>query len=172
MLGTKPVARIRIPRKALPKPKGCENCGEVCTEVYTFTHSNNGDTDVDVVSAGRLVIDAAAGIGSADVLETTVGSVDLDNSTSGNIGINESDALTVVRAVIAAGDGTLNIQTVDGDLTTTGSVSTTGAGTIDLLAGDSGSSDDDDLSIQGTVVTGTGKITLTSDRNDVTFTAG
>ncbi|MBI9104107.1 MAG: hypothetical protein JEY99_16950, partial [Spirochaetales bacterium] len=156
-----------------------------------------GDNYIDVASSGRLVIDAVTGIGSGGTftgLETTVASIDLDNTTSGNLFINETDTLTVIRAVIAAGGGDLAINVTNNDLDINGPVSTTtggdislatgdgtiniaaavataGTGTINMTAGDSGSSNDNDLNIQTTVNGGTGKITLTSDRNDVNFTA-
>ena len=61
---------------------------------------DGGDTGgADVIAGGRLVIDAVTGVGSGGALETTVASVDIDNATSGNIEISETNAITVFKAV-------------------------------------------------------------------------
>ena len=66
---------------------------------------DGGDTHVDVAAAsGRLVVDAVTGIGTANDIETTVASIDLDNSTSGDMSIDETDALTIIKAVQAEDD--------------------------------------------------------------------
>ena len=79
---------------------------------------DGGDTGgADVIAGGRLVIDAVTGVGSGGAIETTVASVDIDNATSGNIEISETDAITVFKAVqgtagnigIAAG-GTITVD--------------------------------------------------------------
>ncbi|TXT37697.1 MAG: hypothetical protein FD138_590, partial [Planctomycetota bacterium] len=128
-----------------------------------------GDIDVDVIAAsGRLVIDAATGIGSSgNGLETTVSSLDLDNATSGNIQINETNAVTVFDAQqatagnisIVAG-GTITVDDGAGAATV---ITAVGAGTISLDANGASS----DIVLTDGIQSATGSITLTAD-NDVT----
>tara|TARA_R110002072_G_scaffold145459_1_gene291873 strand:+ start:236 stop:20809 length:20574 start_codon:yes stop_codon:yes gene_type:complete len=121
-------------------------------------------------TAGRLVINAVTGIGAADTLETNVASLDVDNSTSGNIDILETDTVTVFDAQqatvgniqIIAG-GTL---TVDNGGVVANAVATTGAGSIVLSA----TGIDSNLVINDGVQSATGTILLTAD-NDVFFDA-
>ena len=131
-----------------------------------------GATTVEVVAAnGRLVIDAVTGVGAADGIETTIGSLDLDNATIGTVDINETDALTVVKAVQAT-DGNIAITTATGTLTldSAGSpanvVSTLLTGTIILDANGAAS----DIIVNDGISNATGIITLTAD-NDITFAA-
>ncbi|MHC4086334.1 MAG: beta strand repeat-containing protein [Planctomycetota bacterium] len=129
---------------------------------------DGGDLDVDVDAAnGRLVIDAATGVGNGDAIETEVTTVDIDNSTSGNIEIDETDALNINKIAQATAG---NIDVVaDGTITVVAAqsgVSAVGAGTVDLDADGTAS----DLVVNDGVSSGSGKITLEAD-NDVTFGA-
>ncbi|KAF0190302.1 MAG: acrosin, partial [Gammaproteobacteria bacterium] len=68
-----------------------------------------GDTDVDIIAnGGTVVINAVTGVGSANALETTIGTLDVDNSTSGNIGIVETDAITLAHVSNANGSVTVD----------------------------------------------------------------
>jgi filamentous hemagglutinin family protein len=132
---------------------------------------DGGDTYVDVVAtAGRLVIDAATGVGNGNALETTVGSLDVDNATSNDIQIAETDALTVVKAVQATA-GNINIVT-GGTLTADSAgapanvISTLLGGTITLDANGVAS----DIVVNDGISSAAGAIMLTAD-NDVTFAA-
>ncbi len=123
--------------------------------------------------AGPLALLAAAGIGSADALETTVSSVDLKNTTAGNIAVDQLASggnLNVDRAQ-QQGSGDVTIRTLDGSLNVTAGkpgVSAT-SGTILLEAQDAGASASDDLTINSSVTSTSGKIQLKSDARDVTF---
>ncbi|MGZ0167654.1 MAG: beta strand repeat-containing protein, partial [Planctomycetales bacterium] len=103
-------------------------------------------------------------------LETNVASLDVDNSTSGNINILETDEVTVFDAQQAiAGNiqviagGTL---TVDNGGAVANAVSTAGSGTITLTA----LGMDSDLVTNDGVLSDTGLILLTAD-NDISFEA-
>ena len=78
-----------------------------------------GDADTDLTAAaGGLDIDAVAGVGAGGngVLETEVASVDVVNTTSGNIGLLEADALTVAGLTQQA-SGDIDVGTAAGTLT-------------------------------------------------------
>jgi len=130
---------------------------------------DGGDTDVDVVAAsGRLVIDAAAGVGSANAIETTVDSIDIDNTTSGNIDINESDAISVIQ-IDQDGTGNVNLDAA-GTITVTAGTGlgiTATSGTVEVDANGVSS----DVAVNEVIVTTTGNINIFAD-NDVTFGAG
>ena len=132
---------------------------------------DGGDTGgADVITAGgRLVIDAVTGVGSGGALETTVASVDIDNATSGNIEISETDAITVFKAVqgtagnigIAAG-GTITVDNAGAG----NAIAAAGTGTVTLDANGAAS----DLLVNDGILSVNGAITLTAD-NDVIFEA-
>ena len=130
---------------------------------------DGGDTGgADVIAGGRLVIDAVTGVGSGGALETTVASVDIDNATSGNIEISETNAITVFKAVqgtagnigIAAG-GTITVDNAGGN-----AITVLGTGTVTLDANGAAS----DLLVNDGILSVNGAITLTAD-NDVIFQA-
>ncbi len=52
------------------------------------------DGTADII-CGNLIIDADAGVGDANILETTVSTIDLDNNTTGTVQITESNGLTI-----------------------------------------------------------------------------
>ncbi|MGZ0167411.1 MAG: beta strand repeat-containing protein, partial [Planctomycetales bacterium] len=121
-------------------------------------------------TAGRAVINAVTGVGSADALETNLASLDVDNSTSGDIKIAETDAVTIFDAqqatagnIIFTAGGTLTVD--DGDAVTN-AVSTAGDGTISLSA----TGIDSSLVINDGILSVTGDITATAD-NDVSIAA-
>ena len=121
-------------------------------------------------TAGRAVINAVTGVGSADALETNLASLDVDNSTSGNINIAETDAVTIFDAqqatagnIIITAEGTL---TVDNGGAVTNAVSTAGAGTISLSA----SGIDSNFAINDGILSDTGDITVIAD-NDISIAA-
>ena len=62
---------------------------------------DGGDTDIDVVAAGRLVISAATGVD----LDTNVGSIDITNLTSGAVNIDESNTLSIIAKLDNNGTG-------------------------------------------------------------------
>jgi len=131
---------------------------------------DGGDTGgADVITAGgRLVIDAVTGVGTGGALDTTVASVDIDNATSGNIEISETNAITVFKAVqgtagniaMTAG-GTITVDNAGGN-----AITVLGTGTVTLDANGAES----DLLVNDGILSVNGAITLTAD-NDVTFLA-
>ena len=144
--------------------------------------SDGAITDVLAGEGANIICDiatlnAATGVGSADDIDTNITTLDVINSTSGNINVTEiaaGGALNINQAAQQTA-GNINIQTEDGTLTVVvdqSGVTAVGAGTITLIAGDAGGSYADDLVINDTVTSATGKVTLTSSGNDVNFGAG
>jgi hypothetical protein len=124
---------------------------------------DGGDTHVDIVAAsGRLVIDGH-GIGpAANSIETTLDSIDLDNTVTGNVDIAETDAITIIKLNQGTATGG-NTLTAGGTITIaaggSGVTSTAGAGGITLTATGTNS----DIIINAALASGTGLITLTAD---------
>ncbi len=71
------------------------------------------DGTADII-CGNLIIDADTGVGDANVLETTVSTVDLDNNTSGTVQITESNGLTINKLY--------NVNRAETLVSTTGSI--------------------------------------------------
>ncbi|MHC4308778.1 MAG: beta strand repeat-containing protein, partial [Planctomycetota bacterium] len=97
---------------------------------------DTGGEDIEAIGASAIVtIDAVTGVGNGDAIETEVTTVDIDNSTSGNIEIDETDALNINKIAQATAG---NIDVVaDGTITVVAAqsgVSAVGAGTVDLDA--------------------------------------
>jgi len=129
---------------------------------------DGGDTFVDVVTTGgQLVVQTAAGVGSADAIETQVDRIDIVNSTSGSVGINEVDDL-VVEQIRQAGPGDVTVTTGNGTLTVVagGAGITAAQGTVSLTAGGAAA----DVLLQQAVTTTGGDIAVQAGR-DVTSTA-
>jgi|GEM_PF-1593225 len=127
-----------------------------------------GDTYVNVrATGGRLVVDAAAGIGSANAIETTIASLNADNTTSGNIDINETNALDILKIDQGLSAGTVNVD-AGGTIKVTagGSGVKANVGSVELDANGVASS----LDIRNTIITTGGSVQLLAD-DDVTFTA-
>ena len=64
-----------------------------------------------IANNGTVTIDAAIGVGSGDALETTIHTLDLDNTDEGNVEFDESDDLIVNRLIQAAPTGIVNLET-------------------------------------------------------------
>ncbi len=79
---------------------------------------DGGEGDIDIVAPGSLlVIRSTAGIGqAANPVEVQVRAIDLHNSGSGAIAIEEADGLQIVRVLQTAG-GPVAIATRAGDIT-------------------------------------------------------
>jgi len=131
-------------------------------------------TETFNIRAADLTLTAATGIGSADDLETEVARLTATNTTSGNIQITEVDlAASNGLEILAISNllGNVVVQTLDGPLTVSGQVKTTGAGFIDLKAGDSDASGGETLLVNAPLITDNGRVTITADGGDVQFTA-
>ena len=99
--------------------------------------TDGGGADPDI-TGDLLQIDAVNGIGSGGAVETAVASIDIDNTTAGNIEINETDAVSVIQAdqdgvgtvsLLAGGDitlvsGMLGVSATSGDVTINAGVNT------------------------------------------------
>lgn len=137
--------------------------------------SDNGDTDLDVVTGtnGQLVINAFNGIGSSNALETSVGNLDLTNTASGNINIDEvaSGGNLGINKVDQQGAGTVTVRALDGTLTVNAGQSGVQAVSGEVTLSAQGTNNDDDVIVNDTVVTDSGKINIDSLNNDVKFSA-
>ncbi len=129
---------------------------DVTLNVTANVIDGNG-TGLDVnAGAGKLTIDAVTGVGTvANPLETTVGTIDIDNTTSGEVGISGTANLDVTRVVQgtegnillnATNDITMsNSSVVDGGNTGSsgGEITLTAGGNVTLgsvQTGDTGAS--------------------------------
>src|SRR2546426_5080423 len=131
-----------------------------------------GDTTTDITAAGAAAVttlSAATGIGSANALDTTVTTLVATNSgLSGNIQINESDALVIRRAAQTnAGASAGNIDITAAGALTVEAAGTGGLGvTIDGLAGSCGTitlaatGNGNSLALANVVTSKAGDITL------------
>ncbi|MFN9294945.1 MAG: hypothetical protein ACK6EB_43265, partial [Planctomyces sp.] len=136
---------------------------------------DGGDSDIDISvnAAGSLVtLNAAAGIGHGNALETTVARLAATNSGSGNIQIIETDGiqLSAVQQTSAIATGTIEVVSITGllDVLSGGAgIGTFGSGSISLQADGAAAGN---LSVNALVQTISGAITLRAD-NNVTFTA-
>ena len=172
---------------------GLRTTGSVSVTTNTGAVIDGGDTDTDIV-AGTTTIDAATGVGSANALETQVGNIDVDNTTSGNINLIEEAAggdvdVFNLNNQAAAGDITLlaedgtitvvatptgtGIQAIDGTVT----LDAQGAGndvivdnTITTVDGDVDIDAVDDAEINATITTGGGNVDI-DVQDDVRFAA-
>ncbi|CAK9109798.1 Uncharacterized protein SCF082_LOCUS51013 [Durusdinium trenchii] len=117
---------------------------------------------------------AASGIGATDDIDSDLDTVSITNTTDGNVVVTEiagmgDNDLTVLNATNMQDD--IDIRTIDGQLTVTGPVSTTGAGAITLVAGDSDNDGNGDLLVNGAITGENGTVSLQSVGNDVRFSA-
>lgn len=137
--------------------------------------SDNGDTDLDVVTGtdGQLVINAVTGVGSSNALETSVGHLNLTNATSGNINIDEvaSGGNLGINKVDQQGAGTVTVRALDGTLTVNAGQSGVSATSGEVTLSAEGTNNDDNVVVNDTVVTDSGKINIDSLNNDVLFSA-
>ncbi len=116
------------------------------------------DAGADIVCADLIVV-SATGFGSADALETTVNTVDIQNATSGAIALTDTDAVEVIRANQATA-GDVNIA-ADGSITvSTNGITAAGAGNVNLDATTAAGSD---IILTAAVNSGTGTLTLDAD---------
>jgi hypothetical protein len=136
---------------------------------------DGGDTGgVDVIAGGRLVIDAVTGVGSGNAIETTVASVDIDTTTSGDITIDNNfvaGSVTLIKLNIASGNGTVNFTNTGNQALTIANV-TTNNGNITIT--NNGDANTDAITISAPVVTsGTNTISITSlTRGDIVINTG
>ncbi|CAK9015941.1 Uncharacterized protein SCF082_LOCUS12970, partial [Durusdinium trenchii] len=133
---------------------------------------SDGDGAIRDALAGDLL--AASGIGATDDIDSDLDTVSITNTTDGNVVVTEiagmgDNDLTVLNATNMQDD--IDIRTIDGQLTVTGPVSTTGAGAITLVAGDSDNDGNGDLLVNGAITGENGTVSLQSVGNDVRFSA-
>jgi len=115
---------------------------------------DGGDADIDITanSVGAIVnLDAVTGIGSGNALETKVASLEAKNTTTGNIKISETDAITL-KEIINQAVGSVDV-TAGGTITTTVVTADHGAVNLYATAGDL-------LDTAGGLITATAESTL------------
>ena len=116
------------------------------------------DAGADIICADLVVV-SDTGFGSADALETTVGTFDIQNATSGAIVLVDTDAIEVIRANQAT-TGDIDLSASGSITVSTNGVTATGSGLVDLDASLTAGSD---LIITAAVDSGTGTLSLTAD---------
>ena len=117
-----------------------------------------------------LTLLASTGIGSTDDLQTNVTDVVATNTVSGNIRLFEVEGTgdnSLIINSVSNQQGTINLQTEDGTLQIDGSVTTTDAGAIQLIAGDGDNDGNGNLILSADVTSATGQIRLESAGNDI-----
>ncbi|MCL4202267.1 MAG: autotransporter-associated beta strand repeat-containing protein [Pirellulaceae bacterium] len=130
--------------------------------------NTNAETP-NLVTSGRVTLEAETGIGSAGGaadIDISAGELVATNRTAGNIFVRETDGLTIVGtgARTLAGNGTIGIRVDAGDLTVSGPVAAHGSGAIGLNA-DAGSIA---MADGTTAASGSGAITLNAQA-DITL---
>ena len=155
--------------------------------VLDFTPSD--DSSVNII-ADTVTLAGSTGIGasgSGDV-DTTAASLELSTTSSGNIFVADSDAVSLAASSTAS-NGSIDVRTVTGDLTVSSAVTTDGSGGItlnsagNLVVNNVLTSTSGDISLTGaTGVThnaagdlttgGAGTITVNANANDVTMADG
>ena len=130
---------------------------------------DTGGADIEATGASAVVtIDAVTGVGAAGAIDTKITTLDLDNTGSGNVDINETDALNINQLRIQdAAAGTVNVDA---------------GGTITVVAGQAGVSAlagqveldangiDSSIAVNATILTTSGVVHAYAD-NDATFGA-
>jgi hypothetical protein len=126
--------------------------------VATSTGSVTSAGSANVEASAQLTVAAATGIG----LNTQAASLAATNSTSGNIAVSNTGALTIAApgVIDMASNGTVTLSTT-GALTVNANVTATGMGAVTLNAGPSLS-----VAASATIQTG-GMITLNGDFHNV-----
>ena len=137
------------------------------TSASTGAIQGNANSATDL-SCGALVLSAAAGIGSANALETKATSVDAVNSASGDIQLAEADDIGVTRLSqsYASGTGNISLSTTNGSITVASAgsgVTNAGTGSVSLVAQTSGAAAD--VLVDKAVGASGGSITLSAARN-------
>ncbi|HBN78680.1 MAG TPA: hypothetical protein DD473_23290, partial [Planctomycetaceae bacterium] len=122
------------------------------------------------ITGDSLTLLASTGIGSNDDLRTNVTDVIATNTVSGNVRLFEvvgaGDNALIINSV-SNQQGTIDLQVEDGLLQVIGSVTTTNAGEIQLIAGDGDNDGNGNLILSGDVTANTGEIHLESTGNDI-----
>ncbi len=143
--------------------------------------TDGGNTDVDIVAAdGRAVLTARTGIGSANAIETTIGSLDASVTGGGSLQINETDLITLFD--VDTQNGSITI-TSGGTMTAVDVVSTTSldandisltttSGSIEVGIINAGSVGDVSLTAATAVTDGDNNSLITADDLSITASSG
>ncbi len=146
----------------------------------------------NIVTGGALVsLRAATGIGGSGAadIDTTIVTIDAQNSTTGDFFIQETNGLIIggVGIQTIAGSGNISVLATAGNLTVNSIVTANGSGDVTLIAGAGTlslaagvSSSLGDLVLQGDVVlqnvnistAGTGTISVAADDGSITMSDG
>ncbi len=139
----------------------------------TYLPDNNSGAIIDNlaaetpnITADDCTLSAATGIGSVDNIDTTIATLDADNTGTNNIDINETNALAI-QNINQGGVGTVNVD-AGGTITVTAAASgvTSNGGQIELDANGAGS----DIAVNDAVTSGGGAVNILAD-DDVSFGA-
>jgi hypothetical protein len=137
------------------------------TGALTLTATAGAITDntaaetANLTTTGQTTLTAATGLGGGGALDldTTINTLQATNTASGNIFLQETNALTINGTGLRtlAGDGSIDVDVDAGALNITAVVTAHGAGTITLNA-DAGT-----LTLGANASSTTGSITFTAD---------
>ncbi|ETR66114.1 MAG: hypothetical protein OMM_13234, partial [Candidatus Magnetoglobus multicellularis str. Araruama] len=127
---------------------------------------NDHPLDIQAPQA-KLIIQAKTGIGA---LDTQVAFIDLTNTESGNIEIEEQDTLTISN-ISQTGSGTVTIQTIDGAIVidSDGTALTSGTGTLTIQAGGETNAK---LDLNDPIQTTGGGVSLITESGNLTLSSG
>jgi hypothetical protein len=119
--------------------------------------SGKGNIDIDALNA-NLVLGAKNGIGATDGLETDVATISINNVTSGDVNIEESNNLTITSYTNNGAAG--NITTINGDMV----VSAINAGSSSTLKLDT-----NNITLNGAISTSGASVDIVANEGDITI---
>ena len=124
---------------------------------------DTGGVDIEATGANAVVtINAVTGVGAANAIDTTITTLVLNNTTSGNVDINETNALNI-NEIDQDGAGSVNVD-AGGTITVVAGqagVSAT-SGTVELTASTA-------LDVRAAIVTTGGTVDLTATGGTLTL---
>ena len=143
---------------------GIGNGNAIETIVSNFAASNSTSNNIQIVNTGALTVTSVGPIGGATVTGV------INSAAAGTISVQANSPLTINSVVSGPGDillqaGNSGSLVIEDDLTINANITSTGGGTIDLIAGD------DIIQTGGTITStagvGTRLVKLTADNEGV-----
>ncbi|MBV5304619.1 MAG: hypothetical protein JZU70_10540, partial [Chlorobium sp.] len=133
--------------------------------------AGEGATDI-IAREAKLVLTAKNGVGTGTygALEIEVASLDISNTSSGAVAVEEVDGLTISN-IAQGGTGTVTVDTLDGAITINGRGIRATTGSVLLYAGGDSSSFTLDGSIRTTGASGS-VVAITTDSGNITLSKG
>ena len=155
--------------------------------ILDFTPSDDSSVNI---TASTVSLSGSTGVGSSGLgdIDTTASTLELSTTSSGNIFVADTDAVTLASSSTSSG-GNIDVRTVSGDLTVSSAVTADGSGSItlnsagNLVVNNVLTSTSGDISLTGATgvthsaagdltTSGSGTITVSATANDVTMADG